>query len=272
MLPFFKKYAVIVCVIAVALPVVYTTVYAALTGNIAASSPNGLVTMFTLFIAGLLLGFGIFERRAQAKADGWVSFYNDSCDPEAFLENGAALASSMSAPYTQASSWYMGYFAQASLDVGNAQDAKEICSSLRKSVEVAKKPFDKLGILVNAIPVIEKIDGNQAALDFIDEGLKYADACKPQNSAQYREFLAHQQEILLSRSSEDNNKRIATDATVWQSSRYPKRIRTEYAWDGACAAYLANDVLEERKSLEFVVENGNKLALVSKAKTRLESL
>lgn len=274
MLPFFKRYSIFVCVIAVALPVIYTTIYPLVTGRMAASSFDGLVMMFVLFIAGLLIGFGIFERRAQHKADAWVALYNDSCDPKAFVSEAAQLAEAMQAPYNQVSSWFMSYYAQAQLDLGNAQDAKEALAAMKESIQSAKKSLERVGIIVNAIPLAEKIEGAEGALSLVHEGLAICDApgVKASDFEQYREFLESQRHILEARQSNNAAQLVSLDEAVWQSSRYPKRIRVEYAWDAGSCDYRLGRIQAERTALEYVIANGGALALVAKAKARLKSL
>lgn len=272
MIPFFKRYSIYVCIIAVALPVIYSTIYPMITGQIAASSLGSTVVMFLLFVMGLLLGFGIFERKAQAKADEWVALYNDDCDPEAFMSKGGAIAENMKPPYGQVASWYMSYFAQAKLDVGDVQDAKEILVGMAKSVEASKKPMEKLAIVVNAIPLAEKIEGPSKAGALISEGFTLCDQCRASDAAQYREFLESQKAIMEARSSGDDERIASLDDGVWQSSRYPKRIRVEYAWDAASADYKLGRADAEKKALAYVADNGGTLVLTAKAKERLKSL
>ena len=272
MVVYFKSYVVLMCAIAVGLPVVYSTVYPMMTGQLAASSLSGLITMFVLFILGMLLGFGFFERRAQAKADGWVALYNDRCDPQAFVGEGASLASAMSPPYTQASAWYMGYYAQAKLELGDAQDAKDILDAMLSSIDSAKKPIVGIGVLVNAVPLMEKIEGPSKTLSMIQDGLSLCDHVKGAASAQCRDFLQSQLSIVEARSQQDYRKVESLDETVWRSSRYPVRIRAEYAWDGASAAYHLGDLSTEKKALEYASKNGGSLAIASKAAERLSHL
>lgn len=272
MLPYFKRYSIYVCVIAVAPPLIYSTAYPLLTGNLAASSLGGTVVMFILFVAGLLIGFGVFERRAQAKADAWVALYNDDCDPEGFVREGAPLASAIKEPYNQTASWYMGYYAQAQLDLGNVQDAKEVLSAMADGVSKAKKPFDKVGIMVNMVPLAEKLEGVSYAFALAGEGIAACDACRASDVGQYREFLVMQQTIFEARMSSDAEMMLKLDDSVWQSSRFPKRIRVEYAWDAASVNFRELLPESEKRALEYVVANGGKLALVVKAKDRLEDL
>ena len=272
MIVYFKSYVVLVCGIAIALPVVYSTVYPMMTGELVASSLSGLITLFVLFILGLLLGFGIFERKAQAKADSWVALYNDQCDPEAFLREGADLAEGMRPPYNQVSAWYMGYYAQAYLDSGDTHDAKAVLDALLSSIESARKPAEKVGIIVNTIPLLDKIEGAHAALGLVDRGFDICAECKGSAVSQYREFLESQSSVLNARVSGDARKALEMDESVWHSQRYPRRIRVEYAWDGASAAYSCGESATEKEALEYVADNGGELALAQKAEDRLSSI
>lgn len=272
MLPYFKRYSIYVCVIAAALPLIYSTAYPLLTGTLAASSLSGTVTMFALFVAGLLVGFGIFERKAQAKADALLALYNDDCDPVALIEEGASLAEAIKEPYSQTGAWYMSYYAQAKLDVGDAQDAKDVLASMLEAAAGAKKPLDRAAILVNAVPLIEKLEGNERALEVVQDGLAACEECRGTDAAHYIEFLTVQGSIVSARIDDDAEMLLELDESFWQSGRYPKRIRVEYAWDAASAAWRAQEGERERRALEFVAANGGKLAMTARAKERLAAM
>lgn len=272
MLPYFKRYSIYVCVIAAALPLAYSTAYPLLTGGLAASSLSGTVTMFALFVAGLLVGFGIFERKAQAKADAMLALYNDDCDPGALIEEGESLANAIKEPYNQTGSWFMGYYAQAKLDVGDAQDARDVLGSMLEAATGAKKPLDRAVILVNAVPLIEKLEGDERAFEVVQDALNACEECRELDAAQYAEFLTIQRSVLYARIDDDPAMLLELDESFWQSSRYPKRIRVEYAWDSASAAWRAGECERERLALEFVAANGGKLAMAAKAKERLAAM
>lgn len=271
MIPYFKKYSIFVCIVAVALPIVVSTIWPLLTGHMMAASIGGLIGMFVLFILGLLLGYAIFERKAESVVDGYLAQYNEECDPEALVSEGSNLASAIQFPCNQIGSWFMGYYAQALLDIGQPGRAREIYDGLMTSYQASRKPTEKAGILANILPLSEKMDDVDTTLGLINEGLALCDA-GGKNVAPLRDFLFSQKRILDARKLGDQ--RVIGDLAekVRSSAQYPMRLRVEYAWDEASADYRLGDLAEERRCLEFVVARGNKLALVAKAKDRLEKL
>lgn len=271
MLPYFKRYTIYVCIIAVALPVVVSTVWPLLTGHIMASSILGLVLLFALFVAGLLLGYRIFGNKADKTAEMHLDRYNDDCDPEALVNGGAEIAGAIAFPCIPAGAWYMGYYAQALLDMGRVEEAREIEEGIASSVPAVKKDAMKVGIIVNLLPLKEKIHGTEAAIQLVDEGLAI---CSQSTGAvtQEEEFLKSQKTILEARMSGDARKVSQLDEKIRSNAQYPMRIRVEYAWDAASAEYKLGNASEEKTALEFVADHGNKLALVAKAKARLENV
>lgn len=272
MIAYFKKYAIFVCIIAVALPVIGSTLWPLVTGQLMAASIGGLVMMFVLFVVGLLLGYGIFERKAEGTVDGYLAHYNDECDPEALIQDGAWLAEAITVPCNQMGSWYLGYYAQALLDVGQVDKAKEIAEGLVTSMHAAKNPAMRAGILVNLLPLAEKLESPEDALGLLKQGLAWCDESSEVKVAHLREFLLSQQKVLDARASGDQRAIASLARSIATSDLYPMRIRVEYAWDEASAQYKLGNRAEEKRALTFVAQNGNKLALTPKAQERLAGM
>lgn len=271
MLPYFKRYSIYVCVIAVALPVAASTAWPLLTGQMMASQIGGLVGMLVLFAAGLFIGYAVFGRRADALTESYLAKYNDDCDPQALIDEGASLAKAIRTPCDQSGSWFLGYYAQALLEVGRADEAKAVRSGLRESVDAAKTPAAKLGILVNLLPLEEKVEGDAAAAALAEEG---AALCEQMGDAagQLGEFVDGQRKVIEAKLSDDPEKLASLAEAVRESDRYPARIRVEYAWQEASARYRLGDSEGERLCLRFVEENGGSLALARKARERLAAV
>ncbi len=272
MLPYFKGYTIAICVIAVAFPLIASSVWPLYTGQIMASTLDGLVLLFALFIFGMMIGYAIFSKLANSKVQSMLDAYNTNCDPEKLIQQGAKLASQASYPCNQAMSWFMGYFGQALLDSENVQEAKNVLVGLRLSIDSAKKPKERAGILVNYLSLEEKMEGSASALSVIEEGLGYCSGFSDSHSIQYRDYLNSQKEILDDLVCEDVNKAIAVCEKIRTNSAYPMRLRVEYAWIEASKLYGSANKLKEISCLNFIVENGNKLAMVSRAKTMLQEL
>ncbi len=272
MIIYFKKYTILVAVIAIALPVIVSTVWPLATGQIMAASIGGLALLFALFILGFLGGYAILERKAEGIVDGYIAKYNEACDPEAFITEGEQLARQITFPCNQIGSWFMGYYAQALLDVGKVDEVNAIAEGLRQSIDSAKKSIDKAGIAANLLPLTEKLADTDASLALVDEALGYCEQAGPRGTSQLRDFFNSQKKVLDARKSGNQREIADLSERIRASAAYPTRIRVEYAWDEASAQYRLGDTAEERRCLEFVVSHGSKLALASKAQARLKQL
>lgn len=272
MLQYFKRYNIYVAIVAVVLPMVASTVWPLATGQMMASSIGGLVGLFVLFAIGLFVGYAIFGRRADAETEKYLASYNDDCDPQALVESGAKLAAAIPTPCDQSGSWFLGYYAQALLDLGRTDQAMAILAGLKASMQAAKTPSGKVGILVNVLPLAEKAEGPKVALELADEGVELCRQAGDAGAAQMRDYLESQQKVLRAELSDDPADIAKLAGGIAGSDRYPMRIRVEYAWREASAQYKLDDLAEEKRSLEFVAKNGGKLALAQKAAERLAKL
>lgn len=272
MLTYFKGYTIGICVIAVALPVITSTLWPIFTGQMMAASLAGMVMMFVLFAVGMAIGYFIFSRLADSKVQKWIDEYNNKCDPDLLISQGAQIASQIAYPCNQPSSWFMGYYGQALLDSGNSQFAKNILGGLRLSIDASKTPIEKAGILVNFLPLDQKIDGAKKALGVVEEGLSYCKEAKSPQAASYDDFLKSQQRILEGITSGNVDTATAICEKIKTDPAYPLRLRVEYSWIEASKLYGTDDIAKETSCLDFVVRNGNKLVLVEKAKKRLSDL
>ncbi len=272
MLPYFKKYSILACVIGVVPGLVLTTVYPLFTGTIMASTIGGLLLLLAVFVMSMTVGVNLMERRAERETDALLALYNVDCDPQALVERGRALAANITFPCRDAGAWFMSYYAQALLDAGRTEDAKAIEQGLRQSMLAAKKPQAKVGILVNLVPLADKLDGTQAAMALIDEGLQLTAGDPTPVAAERRSFLESQQKIMQVREAGDAQAAASLDASIVGSDAYPMRIRVEAAWAQARAYFKLGDAARERSALDFVVRNGNALALVAQSRQRLAAL
>ncbi|WP_165060282.1 MULTISPECIES: hypothetical protein [unclassified Adlercreutzia] len=272
MLPYFKKYSIIACVIGIAPSILVTTVYPLFTGTIMAASVGGLLLLFVIFFASLTLGVNMMERKAEKDTTDMLSLYNDKCDPQALIDKGKTVAANITFPCKDTGAWFMSYYAQAMLDVGNKDDALNVERGLRSSMQAAKKPQAKVGILVNLIPLVDKTGGTEQAMQLIQEGLQISEGDPSPIAATRRAYLTSQDKIMKVRASGDALEAVKMDESIIGSTEYPMRIRVEAAWAQARAYFRLADAAGERTALDFVIKHGNKLALVSQAQQRLSAL
>lgn len=236
-----------------------------------ASSISGLLLLLAIFAVSMFVGVNAMEHVAQKKTNEVLDLYNAECDPEAFIAKGAPIADAVTFPCREAGAWYMSYYAQAELDAGNKDKAIEIEHQIQSSYEAAKNVRLKAGILVNLIQVVDKIDGNSEALKLINEGFSLTKGDMTPVGRERTAFLESQKKIMESRLAVNPENAFKIDSAVVKSNAYPMRIRVEAAWDQARQAYKMGNTPAETDALQFVVKNGNKLALVKKAKKQLQS-
>lgn len=266
MIAYFKKYTIYIGILAIALPVIASTIYPMITGQLIMSTLGGLIASFVLFAMGLLIGYGIFERKAQDKVNSWIDLYNHDCDPIAFMDASKELYSQMRFPCNAIAAWFLGTYGQACLDAGNSGEAKQIAAGLVESFNAASKQMEKVGILANMLPLIYKVDGAEDALGYIGKGLEITAEDPSAKLNQFRDYFNSEKRILESRVSGNSQERISLDEGIVSNDQYPMRLRVEFAWDAASAEYRLGDKAAEDKYLSFVIEHGNKLAMVASAK------
>lgn len=272
MLPYFKKYTIICCAVAVIASVVVSTIWPLATGQIMAASLPGLLLLIAVFFGTLLISYRFFSARADAETERLFALYNDQCDPAAFVEQGSAVAQVAEQQATEMSSWYMSYYAQALLDLGEAGRARDIMTRQLEGVEKVKGQAQKAAIVVNMVPLACKLDAGEDALRLIDQGLELIGEAQDMPSTQRRIYLQSQHELVSARAEADPTHLVGLCAAVRMSDEQPMRLRVERAWDEARVRYRSGDVARERECLQFIVQHGNKLALVKPAQTRLAEI
>lgn len=271
MLPYFKKYAIFVCICAVVPVLIATTVWPLITGQIMASSIAGLALMFALFIAGLLVGYFIFSRVAENKTEAMLNKYNMQCDPQALIDEGSGIMHEINLPLNQTSSWFAGYYAQAMLDVGDSKEAAVVLQRMEDSVPKAKNAYVKCAVISNMLPLVEKVEGATSAIKYSEEALQLCSESKKANDT-YRDYLLSQKTIYEAETSDDAKRIASLSEGIRSNARYPMRIRVEYAWKAANAYFKLNNSSQEISELKFIVEKGGTLKLKDKAKSRLSQL
>lgn len=272
MLPYFKRYAIISCIVAVAVPVVVSTAYAAITGKIMASSIDGLIILLLLLFGTMMLMQLAFSRRVNAQVQDLLALYNDKCDPAAFVERGRSLADEITVPFNVDGSWFLAYYGQALLELGQADAARQVLKDMQESADRARKPGTRAGILLNEAVLATKVEGPAAALRLMDESYQMfgGDAANPHDRTVI--FVKGQRDLLQAEVDGDAAKQRALYVNAKDDEGIPMRLRVESAWKLARLDYQAGDIADERSELEFVVKHGNKLALVPQARKRLAEL
>ncbi|WP_165055992.1 MULTISPECIES: hypothetical protein [unclassified Adlercreutzia] len=272
MLPYFKRYVIICCVAAAAVPLIASTIWPLLTGQIMAASLPGLITLLVLFFGTMAAMQRVMGMKAQVETERLFALYNEQCDPDALIDQGAPVAALVEPQCGELPSWFMSYYAQALLDAGQVERAQAVKATQLGGVASLKKPEARAAVVVNMVPLALKLDEPVDALGLIEQGEGLLEGLADDASAQRRAYLASQRELVSARCAEDPQGLLDLCEQVRANAEHPLRLRVERAWDEAQACYRLGDAARERACLEFVVEHGNKLALVTPARTRLAAL
>lgn len=272
MLAYYKKYVILICAVSVAVPVVASTLYAMATGTMLAASLGGMLLSLALLFGTMMLMQSIVGRRANERTNALLDLYNQQCDPEAFIEQGRTLANAITVPFGTDGSWFLTYYGQALLDAGKADEARATLRSMQQSAEAARRSDVKAGILLNEAPLVAKLEGPQAALALVDEAYQLLGGDAANVDDQRIVFLKGQRKLLQAEVEGD-------DATLRQfyekaqaDASVPERLRVESAWKLARLSYRTGDAATERAMLRYVIDHGNKLALVAPACKQLQEL
>ena len=272
MLIYFKRYVIAVCAIAIALPVIASTLWPLLTGQIMGASLGGLILEFALFAVGFVVGYQIFERRAQRVVDGYLYLYNVDCNPQALISHGGQLASDIPFPCNASGAWFIGYFGQACLDVGDAERARAIEAGLRQSVDAAKKSDQKAEIILYLIPLVEKLGTLDEVRSLIDEARSLVGTDSGPESTQRRTYLDNLLKLVDARRSGSYEELVKLDDSVVRATANPMRLRVEHAWDAASACFKLGDEAGGGSKPPFVGGPGGGFAPGSPAKEGLWGL
>ena len=272
MIGFYRRYVIIACVVAGCIAVGTMTVWTLVAGyNVSGTIPGLIVSLVVLFVSlGVMVR--IMARKADQKTAEYISLYNDQCDPEAFLAAGQDLADVITVPFNEPGSWFMSYYAQASLDAGQTERAKNIEESLYHSIDQANIPLIQAAIIANLVPLAEKVVGYADTLPLLERGISLiADDQDPQ-SVTRRQYLESQRAFVEAQINHDEESLLRLFNQTVPNDLIPMRIRVEYAWQEARIHYAQGDQDAELRCLQFVADHGNRLALTQQARQRLGTL
>lgn len=272
MLVFYRKYVIGVCVSMAAALVVVSTAWSALTGQIMAASVAGLISMIVVLLGSVAVSFRVFGAKADAETERLFALYNEQCNPQAFVEEGSAVAEAASTRLGELSSWYLSYFAQALLDVGEPKRAEQIATAQLKGVRACKTEAERAAVATNMVPLLAKLRDPDEVIALIDEALGLLGDGQDYASVQRRTYLELQRGYLTARKEGDAETVVRICREIRDDANQPLRVRVERTWDEAQAHFDEGDAASERTCLEFVVANGGTLALVAPARARLAAL
>lgn len=264
------RYVVIASGLAIVVTAVVQTIYTAATGQAMSSTLPGLAVSCLLFIGVMLAVYVYFGRKNNASVDALVSLYDDGCDPRALVDGSAGYVEKITVPYDAEASWFMSYYAQALLDLGEAKRAQQIEQNMYDSIRSATLVETQAKIIVNLVPLVVKVLGPADAVPVIQKGLDLLESGQcGADAAEFEAYLVNQLALARAAASQDDVLLERFYFSTRRNEALPLRIRVEQAWEEAKIHYRKGDAAKEAECLEFVVQNGNKLALVKPAADRL---
>ena len=272
MLPYFRSYALVAYILGVSVPVLLVTAISWAFGFYIVSTLPGMLAAIILFIACLLSAKKIVTRICDDKAQKMISLYNDSCDPEAFLQAGGQVAKEIRPPYEENGAWFLSYYALALDDTGQRDEAARIGQAMLSSVQLANDPSQKLGMLISLEPLVQQLFGAQSALELIDQAEELLSNSVSADDEDRRKFLTWERGVLEAVRDGDDAALITRFSTIRNTPSYPLRVRVNDAVLEASIHKARRDTLRERECLQFAANYGNKLPSAALARTRLAEL
>lgn len=272
MLPYVKNYLIKTYVLSPLPALVFVVVTTLATGRPVLFEPWGMLTAVALVMLGTVFIGKWMADAAIDEATGLVNLFSNGCDPQAFVDGGSAIASRMRPPFDEGASWYASYYCLALLDVGRAREAAELADDLRISVDKARKPATRAAICLHLEPPVRRLLGAESALKALDQAEADLNAANVPDGSDQRRYISGERNILLAQRDGDDEKLAGLLSRVRQASAGERRARVEAAWEEAGAERRLDHVDRERSCLRFVVERGNLLSCVRKARVRLNEL
>lgn len=273
MIAFTGKYLVYASGAALVLTAVVQSIFSAVTGLPMAGTLPGLIASLLLFVGTTAVALLYFKRKSTVDVDTLLDIYNESCDPSAFVEQSQLYVNGMLSPYDSTSSWYMSYYAQALLDLGQVQQAQKIEQDMYDSIREATDVDQQAKIIVNLVPLARKLLGSADSVPIIQKGIELLNSSEAvKDGYAYESYLQNQLVVCTALAEHDDEKLVRFYSSSRNNETLPLRIRVEQAWEEAQIHYRAGETAREVECLEFIVAHGNKLAFVKAAQDRLLSL
>lgn len=267
MLTYFKRYEIAACVVSVAIPLVVVNVWSLIAGEAMGFTAAGAVVSVVLLLGGLFVFTRVFANLAQSKAEKLVSLYNDGCDAVSFVEQGAKIAASASAPLNELSAWYLSFYAPALIDVGRRDEAAKLGLLLQESVADAPDDATRLALYADLVPLVSALFGPAKVSALADEGLRLSAAAADEVSAQRKSYLEWARAVADAKLSNNTDALLANYRIIWGNVDQCMRLRVEYAQaEGALREKLGH-AEAARGCMRFAADNGKSLPAAIEARS-----
>lgn len=266
MLTYFKRYEIAACAFAVAIPLIVSGAWSAITGRAMLFTAAGAVVCVVLLLAGLFVFTRLFAGLAQRKTESLVSLYNDGCDAKAFADEGRAIAESAEGPLNEMSAWYLSFYANALIDVGKRDAAAKIALLLQDSVKDAPDNAARLALYADLVPITDAFFGPEQVRALADEALALPVQGADAVAEQRENYLGWARATADAKLRGDMASLLANYRVIWSNVDQCMRLRVEYAErEGRLHLTLGNDEAA-RGCMRFAAENGRDLPAARRAR------
>lgn len=266
MLTYFKRYEILACVLAVAVPLVVVNVWSLATGQAMGFTAAGAAVSIVLLLGGLFVFTRLFAGMAQNKAEALVSLYNDGCDARAFAEGGGKIAASASTPLNELSAWYLSFYANALIDLGQRNEAAKIGLMLQESVQDAPDDATRLALYADLVPLVGALFGPQKVSELSNEALMLNVDAADEVAAQRRSYLEWARAVACAKLSRDTDSLLANYRVIWGNADQCMRLRVEYAVQEGKLHEALGNTEAARGCMRFAADNGKDLPAAIEAR------
>ena len=257
-----------------------------------------IVFIVCVSIILLIIGVILYKqiKRKKKIISEVLDIYNKDCDPQLFIKNvqaripvpeypdgslGYSVFNFGVAPSCQEEqigiflgedSYVVSLYTQALIDLGRYKEADKFIVRMEHSIEISKNRWEICQLLINTYRIYKKTKDYDKA----DKCLKKLQNKMPRFSTKkqniVRNFLNKRKRALKAVSNEDYKELIQVKKGIIENKRKTKRAKTEAAYDLAICYHNISDNKQAAYYLNYVIDNGNRLACVNKAQVLLATL
>ena len=270
MLQYFPKMKLIAFALGCGIPIAIALIYWLVFGGTIGVNLAGMVVL-ALLIFGPILTFNVFNRKADARFEGIMNLYNEQCNPQAFIDEAEPLVARFTEPYGPFEAWFLSFYALALLDVDRTEEAAIIGKKMQDFALNTQNPDEKLGLLVNILPLVLRLFGPQAGMNIISQAQALINENPTPNNANQANYLESQRQMVQAVIDNDAEYLLSRCKSIREDEAgvQQMRVRVLEAHKEAQIRELQGDFAGARECWEFVRQYGNCLPCVKEAEQRL---
>lgn len=270
MLKYLRKYSLLYYLVALVPALIYLMVSYVSGGVGAFFSLRTWIAVVALIVICSFFAGRVFNRLAIEETQKMIYLFYQECDPESFLSNSSDIVKHIRAPFDEWASMLMGAYALANIDVDNTEAATKAVEDMRVSAQAAKKGQSMARICLNMHAAINALYGPDLALKCLHEAQHQLQTLgSKEDPTEEIQMINQHQALYIAEKLHDYQEVIKLNLEIYQNDRLLSRIRVLAAYQIALAYGRLGNTDQELRFLEYVVEHGNKLAVVEKARNLL---